>query len=135
MVFMFVWFFVCLWHKWKLSIEHKICENGKKKLKGKYVFYVLLFNSLVMADSAAPWTAACQASLSFTTSWSLLKLMPIETAKPSNHLILCCPLLLCLRSFPASGKVWVGYLHQVDKVLELQLQHQSFQCIFRIDLL
>ena len=73
------------------------------------MFYVLLFNSLVMADSAAPWTAACQASLSFTTSWSLLKLMPIETAKPSNHLILCCPLLLCLRSSPASRSFPVSH--------------------------
>ena len=41
-----------------------------------------------------PWTAACQASLSFTFSQNLLKLMPIESMMPSNHLILCCPLLL-----------------------------------------
>ena len=41
-----------------------------------------------------PWTAACQASLSFTNSWSQLKLMSIESVMPSNHLILCCPLLL-----------------------------------------
>ena len=41
-----------------------------------------------------PWTTACQASLSFTISQSLLKLMSIESVKPSNHLILCCPLLL-----------------------------------------
>ena len=40
-----------------------------------------------------PWTAARQASLSFTISWSLLKLMCIESVSPSNHLILCCPLL------------------------------------------
>ena len=43
---------------------------------------------------AIPWTAACQASLSITNSWSLLKLMSIELVMPSNHLILCCPLLL-----------------------------------------
>ena len=49
------------------------------------------------------WTAACPASLSFTNSWSLLKFMPIELVMPSNHLILCRPLLLCLQSFPASG--------------------------------
>ena len=41
-----------------------------------------------------PWTAACQASLSITNSWSLLKLMSIELVMPSNHLILCRPLLL-----------------------------------------
>ena len=42
---------------------------------------------------ATPWTAACQASLSITNSWSLLKLMSIELVMPSNHLILCSPLL------------------------------------------
>ena len=41
-----------------------------------------------------PWTTACQASLSFTISWSLLKLISIESLMPSNHLILCHPLLL-----------------------------------------
>ena len=41
-----------------------------------------------------PWTAACQATLSITNSQSLLKLMSIEWVMPSNHLILCCPLLL-----------------------------------------
>ena len=47
-----------------------------------------------MSDSATQWTAACQASLSFTISQSLLKLMSMESVMPSNHLILCCPLLL-----------------------------------------
>ena len=45
-------------------------------------------------------TAAQQASLSITSSWSLLKLMPIELVMPSNHLILCCPLLLRPSIFP-----------------------------------
>ena len=42
---------------------------------------------------ATPWTAACQASISITNHWSLLKLISIESVMPSNHLILCCPLL------------------------------------------
>ena len=50
---------------------------------------------------AAPWTAAHPASLSITTSWSLLKLMSIESAMPSNHLILCHPLLLPPLIFPS----------------------------------
>ena len=50
---------------------------------------------------ATPWTAARQASLSFTISRSLLKLMSIELAMPSNHLILCHPLLLLLSIFPS----------------------------------
>ena len=47
-----------------------------------------------MSDSATPWTAAHQASLSITNSQSLLKLMSLESVMPSNHLILSCPLLL-----------------------------------------
>ena len=47
------------------------------------------------------WTAACQASLSFTISWSLLKLMTIKSVMPSNHLILCCSLLLLPSIFPS----------------------------------
>ena len=49
---------------------------------------------------ATPWTAACQAFLSITSSWSLLKLMSIESVTPSNHLILCHPLLLPPSIFP-----------------------------------
>ena len=48
-----------------------------------------------------PWTAAHQASLSFTISWSLLKLMSIELVMPTNHLILCCPHLLLPSVFPS----------------------------------
>ena len=50
---------------------------------------------------ATPWTAARQASLSFTISMSLLQLMSIESAMPSNHLILCRPLLLLPSIFPS----------------------------------
>ena len=50
-----------------------------------------------------PWTAARQASLSITNSWSLLRLMSIESVMPSNYHILCCPLLLPPSVFPASG--------------------------------
>ena len=52
---------------------------------------------------AIPWTAAHQASLSITNSQSLLKFMSIELVMPSNHLILCHPLILLLQSFPTSG--------------------------------
>ena len=50
---------------------------------------------------ATPWTAARQASLSITNSWSSLKLMFIESVMPSNHLILCCPFLLLPSVFPS----------------------------------
>ena len=60
------------------------------------------FSRLVMSDSATPWTAAHQASLSITDSWSLLKLMSIESVMSSNHLILCCPLFLLPSIFPSN---------------------------------
>ena len=50
---------------------------------------------------ATPWTAACQASLSIASSQSLLKLISIKWVMPSNHLILCCPLLLLPSIFPS----------------------------------
>ena len=50
---------------------------------------------------ATPWTAACQASLSITNSWSLFKLLFIESVMPSNHLILCRPILLLPSVFPS----------------------------------
>ena len=50
---------------------------------------------------ATPWTEACQASLSITNSWSLPKLMSITLVMPSNHLILCHPLLLLPSIFPS----------------------------------
>ena len=59
-----------------------------------------------------PWTAACQASLSITISWSLLKLMSIKSVMPSNHLILCRPLLLLpsiftsIRVFSNESVLW-----------------------------
>ena len=54
-----------------------------------------------MSDSATPWTAAHQVSLSITNSWSLPKPMSTESVMPSNHLILCHPLLLPLSIFPS----------------------------------
>ena len=63
-----------------------------------------------MSNFVTPWTAACQASLSITSSWSLLKLMSIESVMPSNHLILCCPFSFYLQSFPASGTFSISQL-------------------------
>ena len=79
-------------------------------------------------------TAACQASLSFTISQSLFKFMSTELVMLSNHLILY-HLLLLLPSIFAIIQVFSNelVLHQVAKVLELQ--HQSFQWIFRVDFL
>ena len=84
-----------------------------------------------------PQAAACHTSLSFTISWSLLKLMFIKSVMPSNRHILCHPLLLLPSIFP-SIRVFsneLAFLIRWPKYLELQLQHQSFQRIFRVDFL
>ena len=65
------------------------------------MFSSVQFSHSVVSDSATQWTAAPQASLSITNSWSLLKLMFIESVMPSNYLILCCPLLLLPSIFPS----------------------------------
>ena len=59
------------------------------------------FSHSVMSDSATAWNAAHQASLSITNSWSLLKFMSIRSVMPSNHFILCHPLLLLPSIFPS----------------------------------
>ena len=84
---------------------------------------------------ATPWTAACQASLSFTISQSLLKLMSIESVMPSNNLILCHPCLLLpsmfprIRVFSTSDGQSIGALASAS-VLPMNIQGWFF---FRID--
>ena len=76
-----------------------------------------------------PWTIAQQASLSFTIPQSLLKLVSTELVMPSNHLILCHPISPPAVNLSQHQGLFqrVGSSLQVAKVLELQLQHQSFQ--------
>ena len=62
---------------------------------------VVLFSCSVVSYSVTPWTAACQASLSIADSWSLLKLISIESVMPTNHFILCHPLLFPPSVFPS----------------------------------
>ena len=86
---------------------------------------------------ATPWTSALQASLCIINSQSWSKLMSMESVMPSNHLILCRPLLLPPSIFP-SIRVFSeesALLIRWPKVLEFQLQHQSFQWTPRTDLL
>ena len=66
------------------------------------------FSSVAVRFFATPWTAAPQASLSITNSWSLLKIMSIELVMPSNHLTLCRPLSPCLQSSPALGSFQIS---------------------------
>ena len=65
---------------------------------------LLLFNHSVVSNSLQPnGLQHCQASLSITNSWSLLKLMSTESVMPSNYLILCCPLFFLPSVFPSIG--------------------------------
>ena len=99
-----------------------------------YQFSEVQFSPSVVSDSLWPHESqhARPPCPSLTNSWSLLKLRPIESVMPSSHLILCHPLLL-LPPIPPS--IRVNSSHQVAKVLEFQLQHQSFQWTPRTDLL
>ena len=72
-----------------------------------------------------PWTAAHQAFLFFTISWSLLKLMSIESMMPSKHLILCCPLLLLPSIFPSIKVFSNNSALRIRWAKYLELQHQS----------
>ena len=82
-----------------------------------------------------PWTAAHQASLSITNSWSLLKLHWVSGAnRPSHPLSSPYPPAFSLSEHQGLFQ-WVSSLHQVISILEFQLQHQYFQWIFRTNFL
>ena len=80
----------------------RLCPEDQVRTLGEQVSMGCVQRRIVIAVQslshvrlfATPWTAVCQASLSFTISWSLLKFMSIESMMPSNHLILCHPLFL-----------------------------------------
>ena len=98
------------------NIIKKLQENiGKDFNMSESVKQVLIQFSSVQSLSCVrlfetPCIAARQASLSITSSRSLLKLMPIESVMPSSHLILRCPLLLCPQSLPASESFPMSHL-------------------------
>ena len=75
-------------------------NNKQNKITNPIIISIQLLSCVWLF--VTPWTAACQASLSITNSWSLLKLMSIDSVMPSNHLILSS-LSSRLRFFPASG--------------------------------
>ena len=128
-------------HSWKrpekalsshISSWHEALCKGRLSQSYKLTGSVQ-FSCSVVSDSAIRRTAARQASLSITNSRSSLKLMSIEPVMPSNHLVLCRPLLLPPSIFPSIGVFSNEAVLCI--ILELQLQDQSFQWTPRTDLL
>ena len=92
-------FLTPVWGVWSCSPIPTVYKSLKCRESACYHCSVQSLNRVWLF--AAPWTAACQASLFITNSQGLLKLMSIESVMPSNHLILCCPLLLLPSIFPS----------------------------------
>ena len=93
----------CIPHLCVLLSSHKISSNfcGVSFQPVLVCSFVIVQSLTHVQIFVTPWTAAHQASLSLTISWSLLNLMSAESVMPSNHLILCCPLLLPSSIFPS----------------------------------
>ena len=110
---------VCFWYWAHISVVWVPCSPLISWQEDIWMFIIIFlyleanwisvqFSPSVVSLFAAPWTAAHQVSLSITNSCSFLRPMPIESAMPSNRLILCCPLLLLPSSSPASGSLPVS---------------------------
>ena len=102
------------WKQWKKNFpplgseitadddsSHEIKRHSLLGRKAMTNLVVVVYLLCCVWLFATPWTVVHHASLSFTISWSLLKLMSVESAMLSNHLILCCPLLLLPLIFPS----------------------------------
>ena len=117
---------------WKSQYDWGICL-GKGKKQEKMDFCCCSVTKLCPTLCNPMNATPC--SLSISISLSLLKLMSVESVMPSSHLILCHPSSPALNLSQHQGLFqWVSSWHQMAKVLELQLHHQSFQWIFRVDL-
>ena len=113
-------------------------ENHNHRKRTNQITWTTAFPSVQSLSSVwlfvTTWTAARQASLSITNSWSLPKLMSFESVMPPANSSSVIPFSSCPQSFPASGSFkLISTSHQVAKVLEFQLQHQTFQWAPRTD--
>ena len=116
------------WHcssAWKGEQFNKLYSNDLLTTWGKKV--VAVQSTSCIRLFATPWTAAHQVFLSFAISRRLLKLMPIESVMPCNHLILCCTLLLCsifpsIRVFSSELALCIRYTQKLFPTV------QRFKC-------
>ena len=113
---------------------HYFCSSGYDIFR-----FAAMFSSVQLLSHVqlfvAPWTTARQASLSITNSWSSPKPMSIKSVMPSNQFILSCPLLLLPSTFPSIRIFSNDIVLPIRWPEVLELQHQSFQWIFRSDFL
>ena len=101
------------------SLQPRCCRDYTGAFDWNFPEWLLQFSSVQSLSCVqffvTPWTVACQASLSITNSQSLLKIISIKSVMPSNHLILCCPILLLSSIFPCirvfSNESVLHYLH------------------------
>ena len=117
----------------RVNTRHRMyLAQSQRKISVNCSSWRVQFSS-VAQSFVTPWTAAHQVSLSITSSQSLLKLRSIESVMPSSSVI---PFSSCLQSFLASGSFQMSqFFTSGGQRLEFQLQRQSFQWIFRTDLL
>ena len=128
------------WSEAKECLQPPEAGRGKKLIlcrreHGLSGTLILLLSSVTRSCPTLcdPMDCACQASLSITNSWSLLKLKVSDAIQPSHPLSCPSPALSLAQNQDLFQ--WVSSSHQVAKVWELQLQHQSFQWIFRANFL
>ena len=95
------WNSLGLWLLFFHLTKRKHCYHFPESIGGWSVQFSSIKSLSHIRFFVIPWTAACQASLSITNSQSLLKFISIESVMPSNHLMLCCPLLLLPSVFPS----------------------------------
>ena len=116
------WMFLChLGESWRFSFY---------RLEKILLDVVQSVSHVCLCDSPGLEHARLHFTIPLTLSQSLLKLISIELMKLSSHLVLSCPSLLLPQFSQHQGLLqWVGLSHQAAKVLEHQLQHQSFQWI------
>ena len=115
-----------------LNLSSRLFESGSRI----YLYFSSSQFSSVQSLShvrffATPWTVAYRASLSITNSQSLLKLTSIESVMPSNHLILCCPLLLLPSVFPSISSKSFPAVNLSYPVCFSQISYHFSSCVLQ----
>ena len=122
-----------------MALEMNFLPKKENYAKGSLEPGSVQFSCPVVSDPATPWTVAHQATLSITSSWGLLKFMAIESVMPSNHLILCYPLLLpsifpSIRGFSSESALCIRWLKYCSFIFSISPSNEYSGLIsFRMD--